>query len=56
MERRLILLLLALMAALVLLAPRINLWILTDACLAEHGQWDAAHERCEISAGQGSRE
>lgn len=42
------------MTALVLLAPRINLWILTDACLAEHGKWDAAHGRCDLDRPEGT--
>jgi len=47
-ERRLIILLLAVIGALVLLTPRINLWMLRDECLARHGQWDPAQRRCEL--------
>jgi hypothetical protein len=49
LDRRLIVLLLLVVLALVVLAPRINRWLLTDACLARHGRWDAAHDRCEVT-------
>jgi hypothetical protein len=46
-ERRLILLLLAAIAAVVWLAPRIDLRLREDACVARHGHWDARHRRCD---------
>ncbi len=48
MERRLIILLLVLMALVVALAPRIDLWLSTDACLAQRGLWNAAARRCDV--------
>ncbi|MEO6027561.1 MAG: hypothetical protein ABIR79_11900 [Candidatus Binatia bacterium] len=48
MERRLIILLLVLLAMIVVLAPRIDLWFSADACLARRGHWDAADRRCDV--------
>jgi hypothetical protein len=50
LDRRFITLLLLVILALVVLAPRINRWQAADACLARHGQWDAEHDRCEVKA------
>jgi hypothetical protein len=52
MERRLIVLLLVLMAMIVVLAPRIDLWLSTDACLAQGGHWDAAAHHCDVATEQ----
>lgn len=48
MDRRLILLLLVFIAIIVVLAPRIDLWLSTDACLAQRGHWDTVARRCEV--------
>ena len=45
-------LLLLAVLALVALAPRIDRWLVQDACRAQHGQWDAGTEQCAAPASE----